>query len=225
MTSFNSLQTYQKKSNKLPKELLYCSSKLRGGWTILPVRILALKIFSFVCSWDSYDSNHSHQERGLEINIASFMYLRASCFPPLHYPPFFLLFPFPLRLHLVTFLKNCGTGVKLMWWKTTGVSLWAICHPLSPQRGSRLSVAIGGILQISQQLSEVTNQVHRWPHSLPSSPLLEPAPCPVLAQTLFQWCRAFFSLFAMFDILPETCMIHYNPFLCCTFTFLSQLNL
>lgn len=145
----------------------------------------------------------------LEINIAGFMYIQARCCClPLHYLRHPLTFSFfPLSVSILSyFWKTGGTGVKLMWWKTTGISLWAhlLCRyglPRSPQHGSRLSVAIGGILQISQQLSEVTSQVHRWPHSLPSSPLLEPAPRSASAQTLCQWCWAFFSLFGMFKIL------------------------
>lgn len=171
MTSFNSLQTYQKKSTELPKELLYCSSKLRGGWTILSVRILALKIFSFVWSWDSYDSNHLHQEGGLEINIASFMYLRASCFNPLHYLPFFPLFPFPLRLHLVTFVKNCGTGVKLMWWKTTGVSLWAICFAVMATL-CPLSVALGFLLRLEAYCKLASSYLR-----LPTKCIADLTPC------------------------------------------------
>lgn len=139
---------------------------------------------------------------GLEINIASFMYLRARCF----LPPQYLLYPFfpislffspPPCLHLVTFLKNWRQRreidvMKNNWDISMCHLLWRYGHPLSPQRASRLSVAIGGILQISQQLSEVTSQVHHWPRSLPSSPLMEPALRPVSAQTLSQRCWVLF---------------------------------
>ncbi len=206
---------------ELPEELLCCISKLGSGWAILSVKILALEIFSFVCSRDSYDSNHSQQEQALRLTLPAsciselvVFFLFAISVIPL--PP--LLFLFPPRLHLVTFLKNWRHRreidvMKNNWDISMSHLLCRYGHPLSPQRGSRLSVAIGGILQISQQLSEVTSQVHRWPHTLPSSPLLEPAPRSASAQTLFQWCWPSLSLFGMFKILSESCMIHNNHFL------------
>lgn len=153
-------------------------------------------------------------ETGLEINIASFMYLRAHCFLPLHYllHPFFPCFFLPPPL--VTFLKNWRHRREIDVMKNNcDISMsHLLCrygHPLSPQRGSRLSVAIGGILQISQQLSEVTSQVHRWPHSLPSSPLLEPASHSAVSSNFVSVMPGFLY----FKILSETCMIHNNHFL------------
>jgi len=93
------------------------------------------------------------------------MYLRAHCFLPLRYlcHPFFLLSLFPP--HLVTFQKNWQHRreidvMKNNWDISMSHLLCCYGHPLSPQHGSGLSVAIEGILQISQQLSEVTSQVH-----------------------------------------------------------------
>lgn len=159
-------------------------------------------------------------ETGIEINIASWMCILARCFLPLHYlpHPFFSSLLFPPSCHISE--KSGSTGVKLMWWKTTGISLWAICFALmatlsrSPQRGSRLSVAIGGVLQISQQLSEVTSQVLRWPHSLPTSPLLE---LRLHAQLQPKLC---------FSGLPLVCLkIVWSIFFGTSLIFLSQLNL
>lgn len=118
------------------------------------------------------------------------MHLQAHRFVSSHYPPvpffplpaFFFLLLFHACLHLVTFLKNWQQRreidvMKNNWDISMSHLLCRYGHPLSPQRGSRLSVVIEGILQISQQLSEVTSQMHGWPRSLPSIALL-PALCP-----------------------------------------------
>ena len=134
---------------------------------------------------------------GLDINITSFMYLSACCFLPPFTPAISFIPPFPLslfsppRLHLVTFLKNWQHRreidvMKNNWDISMSHLLCRYGHPLSTQRGSRLSVAIGGILQISQQLSEVTSQVHRWPHSLPSFTPPGTSSTPKFDPTLFQ---------------------------------------
>lgn len=89
---------------------------------------------------------------GLEINIASFMYLSARCFLPPFIPTIsFILFSYFL-LFLPVFIlshfwKTGSTGVKLMWWKTTGISLWAICFAVMATL-SLLSVALGFLLRL-----------------------------------------------------------------------------
>lgn len=196
------LQTYQRELTELPEEHPRCISKLRGAWAILSVTILALEIFSFVCLWDSYDSNRSHKEQALRLTLPALCISELNVFFLftiyfIHFFPLFLFFsPLPVSI-LSHFWKTGGTGVKLMWWKTTGISLWAICFavmatlsPLSMALGSLLH--LGGKLQISQQLSEVTSQVHGWPLApCRAQPLLEPAPRPVSAQTLSQWRWAY----------------------------------
>lgn len=140
------------------------------------MKILALEIFSFVCSPDSSDSAHSRQER------ASRLTLPASCTSRL--VVFFLLsisfihFFFSPLPSFSSLSPSCHISAKKKkkenWRHRREIDVmknnWDISmshllcrygRPLSPQRGSALSVAIGGVLQISQQLSEVTSQVHR----------------------------------------------------------------
>lgn len=143
----------------------------------------------------------------------------SSPYPPVPFSPlpalFFLLLFHPC-LHLVTFLKNWQQRreidvMKNNWDISMSHLLCRYGHPLSPQRGSRLSVAIEGILQISQQLSEVTSQMHGWPRSLPSIALL-PALCPNFVSLMlgFHCPLVFIYLFvysfAVFKIALQTHM-------------------
>lgn len=138
------------------------------------MKILALEIFSFVCSPDSSDSIHSRQERASRLTLPASCTSRLVVFFLLSisfihfFSPHFLRFP-PC-LHLVTILQKKKENwrhrreidvMKNNWDISMSHLLCRYGHPLSPQRGSALSVAIGGVLQISQQLSEVTSQVHR----------------------------------------------------------------
>lgn len=138
-------------------------------WAILSETILAIEIFSFVCSKTQLWQQSLSPGAGLEINIASFLYHWAHCLLPLHYllhPPFFPIFSLSsLSPSCHIFLKNWRHRREIDVMKNNwGISMsHLLCHyghPRSPQHGSRLSVAIGAILQISQQLSEVTSQVH-----------------------------------------------------------------
>lgn len=183
------------------------------------MKILALEIFSFVCSPDSSDSAHSRQER------ASRLTLPASCTSRLvvFLPPLYLLHPFffsphflrfPPCLHLVTFLqkkkkrKTGGTGVKLMWWKTTGISLWAICFAVMAAL-SLLSVALRFLLRLEAYCKLASSYLR-----LPAKCIADLAPCQARVswkrlhaqlrpKLCFQWRWA-----AFFDIVSQTCMIH-----------------
>lgn len=91
---------------------------------------------------------------------------------PISAPVVFLLFtisPFLILLPFSSLSPSCHTSekkkrnwqhrreidvMKNNWDISMSHLLCGFGHPRSPQRGSGLSVAIGGILQISQQLSE-----------------------------------------------------------------------
>lgn len=143
------------------------------------MKILALEIFSFVCSPDSSDSVHSRQERASRLTLPAsctsrlvvFFLLSISFIHFFFLPTSFVFLPVSILSH---FCKKKRKKKKENWRHRREIDVmknnWDISmshllcrygRPLSPQRGSALSVAIGGVLQISQQLSEVTSQVHR----------------------------------------------------------------
>lgn len=173
-------------------------------------------MFSFVCSKRQLWQQSLAPGAGLEINIASFLYHWAHCLLPLHYllhpPLFFTAFSFcSLSPSCHIFWKTGGTGVKLMWWKTTGISLWDICFAIMATLAP-LSVALGFLLRLGANCKLASSYLRlpakciADPASLPSLPLVEPTPRPALAKTLFQRHWAFFCLFGMFKVPPETCI-------------------
>lgn len=142
---------------------------------------ISFRFFLFVCSWDSSDSNHWHWEQALRLTLPVLciskliVFFLFTLFIPCSDFFFFFLLPVSILSHF--WKKN--------WWHRREIDVmknnWDISmshllcrygHPLSSQQGSGLSVAIEGILQISQQLCEVTSQMHGWPCSLPSTTLL-----------------------------------------------------
>lgn len=157
----------------------------------------------------------------LYINIANifdlffffcvFFFLGSSISP---FPHFSFLLPVSVLSH---FWETGSTGVKLMWWKTTGISLWAICFAVMATF-SPLSVflhfllQLGGMQQISQQLSEVTSQVHHWPHSCQAHSTWNHRCTRFLSKLCVSDTEAFLFFFfcwiVMFKILPELCVKH-----------------
>lgn len=111
-------------------------------------------------------------------NIASFMYLSTRCFlspftPAISFiPPFLLPLFFFLPVFILShFWKTGSTGVKLMWWKTTGISLWAICFAVMATL-SLLSVAQGFLLRLGAYCKLASSYLR-----LPAKCIADLAPC------------------------------------------------
>lgn len=112
-------------------------------------------------------------EINIEINIAILVHLQAHCFVSLHYlphPPFFPPFFLPVSI-LSHFWKTGSKGVKLMWWKTTGISLWAICFAVMGTP-SPLSVALGFLLRLRAYCKLASSYLR-----LPAKCMADLAPC------------------------------------------------
>lgn len=111
-------------SQEAPRKKVYSVAYKPSPWTDLNWQrsnmILAFK-FPFVCSERLWQQSTAPRT-GIKINITSFKYLWAHCFPFIPFTDF--LFLLTILSH---FCRTGGTGVKLMWWNTTGISLWAIC--------------------------------------------------------------------------------------------------
>lgn len=182
------------------------------------MKILALEIFSFVCSPDSSDSAHSRQERASRLTLPAsctsrlvvFFLLSISFihffFSPL--PSFSSLSPSCHISAKKKKRKTGGTGVKLMWWKTTGISLWAICFAVMAAL-SLLSVALRFLLRLGAYCKLASSYLR-----LPAKCIADLAPCQARVswkrlhaqlrpKLCFQWRWA-----AFFDIVSQTCMIH-----------------
>lgn len=185
------------------------------------MKILALEIFSFVCSPDSSDSAHSRQERASRLTLPAsctsrlvvFFLLSISFIHFFFLPTSFVFLPVSILSHFCRKKKKKkrktgGTGVKLMWWKTTGISLWAICFAVMAAL-SLLSVALRFLLRLGAYCKLASSYLR-----LPAKCIADLAPCQARVswkrlhaqlrpKLCFQWRWA-----AFFDIVSQTCMIH-----------------
>lgn len=94
----------------------------------LSAQILTLQISPFcLFTRPLRQQSLTAQKTAIEINFASCVLARRFL------PPRYLLHP-PARPTIFSPSrrgKSGSAGVKLMWWKTTGISLWAICFALT----------------------------------------------------------------------------------------------
>lgn len=187
---------------------------------MLSVKILALEIFSFVCSRDSYDSNHSQQEQALRSTLPALciselvvFFLFAISVIPFLFPPLLFSFSSPS--------PSCHISEKLAaqaWnWcdeKQLGYLYEPFALPVMATL-SPLSVALGFLLRSGAYCKLASSYLR-----LPAKCIADLTPCQAhpswnqlhtqlrLKLSFSDACWASLSLFGVFKMLSETYMIH-----------------